>query len=506
METEYIRGKHQERNGALSARAPAKFDKRGNDVWAERSGRVYQPSGMEGGAKDYSSPVTGNGMGNLSRLVGGRRKRGGVKARYGRNATEEEQALQTEESEHQQARMLAGLSPTEPGLSLNEMRDRQHELQQAEYDKSHPIMGIFNKLGKAVPGFARGLAKYAGDAGAVSKPFAMGLTGLANYLEKNASARARHFGEPGGSGKGGSHCIGSAKPFRMMVGGSEFSINPLEAQQIVAMDYRGGKHPYLTKTGRERKHIKGSGIMDALSKYAGKIGHELADPDSDLRGKYVSQAANLAAQAAPLLNAYKPGLGDTVRTGAQGVNTANRAASAAQHLLPGTGYTDFNRGVREAQAVAPDVMNEYNQFNRARTAFPRPNLQANRRPAMGRDGLGRALAPVNREPEARRQLRAPVVREPLQMSDFTNRYDTRRVPRPRAQLQLGDREPLLAIEDAPRRGNYYADLDRFDGMTGLGKGKARKPNARAAIVRKLMAERGLSMIEASKAVKAEGLY
>jgi len=475
---------------------------------------------MEGGAKDYSSPVTGNGMGNLSRLVGGRRKRG--KGRM----SEKEQERQEEEAEHQKARMLVGLPPKEPGLSLNEMRDRQHELQQAEYDKSHPIMGVFNKLGKAVPGFARGLAKYAGDAGAVSKPFAMGLTGLADYLEKNASARARHFGEPGGSGKGGSHCVGSAKPLRMMVGGSEFSINPLEAQQLVAMDYRGGKHPYLTKTGRERKHVKGSGIMDAVKKYAGKLGHELADPDSYLRGRYLPQAASLAEQAAPLLNAYQPGLGDTVRSGARGANTANRALAAAQHVLPGTGYTDFNRGVREGQAVLPAVMDEYNQFNRARNAFPRPNLQA-RRPAMGRDGLGRALVPVNREPEARRQLREPVVRQPLQMSDFTNRYDTRRAPRPSSQLQLGDRERPLALMDAPRsssrraplqledserplaikdRYHPYPDLDKFDGMTGLGKGKTRKPNARAAIVRKLMAERGLSMIEASKAVKAEGLY
>jgi hypothetical protein len=34
----------------------------------------------------------------------------------------------------------------------------------------------------------------------------------------------------------------------------------------------------------------------------------------------------------------------------------------------------------------------------------------------------------------------------------------------------------------------------------------KKPNKRAEIVKKVMKERGISMINASKAVKAEGLY
>jgi hypothetical protein len=41
------------------------------------------------------------------------------------------------------------------------------------------------------------------------------------------------------------------------------------------------------------------------------------------------------------------------------------------------------------------------------------------------------------------------------------------------------------------------------GSTGAGKGGRA---ARAAIVKKVMAERGVKMIEASKIVKAEGLY
>ena len=78
METEYIRGKIQERAGALTARAPAYFDSRGNDVWAARSGRVFQSDSipdMAGGEGGYSSPVTGNGMGDINRLVGGRSRK-----------------------------------------------------------------------------------------------------------------------------------------------------------------------------------------------------------------------------------------------------------------------------------------------------------------------------------------------------------------------------------------------------------------------------------------------
>jgi len=81
METEYIRGKIQERAGALTERPAARFELRGNDVWAARSGRVYQPDSMPdsdsmvGGEGGYSSPVTGNGMGDINRLVGGRKRR-----------------------------------------------------------------------------------------------------------------------------------------------------------------------------------------------------------------------------------------------------------------------------------------------------------------------------------------------------------------------------------------------------------------------------------------------
>jgi hypothetical protein len=68
MYSEYLRGKMEERNHSSGT-----FTKRGNDVWAERSGRTFFSDGSElkGGAMDYASPVAGSGMGNLSRLTGG---------------------------------------------------------------------------------------------------------------------------------------------------------------------------------------------------------------------------------------------------------------------------------------------------------------------------------------------------------------------------------------------------------------------------------------------------
>ena len=71
--TEYLRGQIEERSGVLVERPRATFTERGNDVWARRSGRTYL-GGAYGGASSPISPVAGSGMGNLSRLVGGKKK------------------------------------------------------------------------------------------------------------------------------------------------------------------------------------------------------------------------------------------------------------------------------------------------------------------------------------------------------------------------------------------------------------------------------------------------
>ena len=69
--SEYLRGKLEVRNHSAG-----KFTARGNDVWAERSGRTYHADGSEltGSGVDYASPVAGFGMGKLSALTGGAAK------------------------------------------------------------------------------------------------------------------------------------------------------------------------------------------------------------------------------------------------------------------------------------------------------------------------------------------------------------------------------------------------------------------------------------------------
>jgi hypothetical protein len=69
--SEYLRGKLEVRNHSAG-----RFTARGNDVWAERSGRTYHGTGdnLTGGGVDYASPVAGFGMGKLSAITGGAAK------------------------------------------------------------------------------------------------------------------------------------------------------------------------------------------------------------------------------------------------------------------------------------------------------------------------------------------------------------------------------------------------------------------------------------------------
>jgi len=543
METEYIRGKVQERNGALTRRPSARFDARGNDVWAARSGREYLPdsAGMSGGAADYSSPVTGNGMGNLARLVGGRRRRGGaglppnkkkqeILARQRRElaamSPEERQAM-AEKNKAEMADLVArqNESALAKEKEIADSRYNARQQRQSDYEKSHPFMGFLNKLGRAVPSAARGVASVASALVPGARLPAMGLTALANQMEKDSS-RARRPNEM----SGGAHVR-----YSRMVGGSELSLSPFEAQHLMMMDYRGGKHPYLTKTGRERRHIKGSGVWDWVK----KVGNEFTNPESVLRGKYIPQAAEGLSKAAELgeqVANFVPGpYGEAARRAAaavktaskvaKGVSAANKGIAAAQYAARGDYSKALSTG-KEAAEGLKGAYDDYNAYRAANARFPRPNLPTGpRRPQAERDGVGRPLAVGNTR-------REPAGRDLLRLED-----------RKPAGLTIKDREPLLMLEDRPKVPKFtrsygaapYKDLQRLENRnlgsledTGAGRRRrggavpvlrdlelmtpsprnvgGRKPNARAAIVRQVMDEQGLSMIEASKYVKAHNLY
>jgi hypothetical protein len=68
--SEYLRGKLEVREHKSGS-----FTKRGNDVWAERSGRTYFSDGSElqGSGLDYAGPV--EGFGKLSNLTSGGAKK-----------------------------------------------------------------------------------------------------------------------------------------------------------------------------------------------------------------------------------------------------------------------------------------------------------------------------------------------------------------------------------------------------------------------------------------------
>ena len=129
-ETEYLRGKLQERTAdKLHQHAPARFDTSGPSLWAARSGRTYYDAeSPEAEAMDYSSPVTGNGkltithgsgMGNLSRVVGGKKRGSGLRHRT--------QRLPEPHPAHGGNRMVGGASDDyETNLLLRATGGRSH--------------------------------------------------------------------------------------------------------------------------------------------------------------------------------------------------------------------------------------------------------------------------------------------------------------------------------------------------------------------------------------------
>ena len=56
------------------------------------------------------------------------------------------------------------------------------------------------------------------------------------------------------------------------------------------------------------------------------------------------------------------------------------------------------------------------------------------------------------------------------------------------------------------KGRKLVPVAQMQGVKGAGGSGGKKPNIRAEIVRKVMKEKGCSMIEASKFVKANNLY
>ena len=392
METEYIRGKFEERNGAISARPPARFTPRGNDVWAHRSGRVYQAP-VEGGRMDYSSPVTGNGvmekgMGKLSNLVGARKPR----------------------------------------------------------SRSSSCEGGMSAIPKAPPG----------SAPATGNPFAKrgGMSAIPKAPPGSAPATGNPFAKRG-SGAGGE---------------VEHMMSPAEAKLLTMMDFRGGRHPYLTRGGAVRRHLKGTGIWDDIKSLASKTANEFTNPDSLLRGTYAKTAADIA------------------------------------EMIPDERAQAFARSARNLQR------GEYADLaNTALSAYDNAQKPGKRRTAG--EQLGEVARGLKGQPKPRFMSDMPHVPE---LEDKRRTYNfTTDFRNPRKPILPGrTRNMPLMIEDAPPA-RAMPTTKRADALRAkfaaqdLAKAQRRSVGGarsqRGAMVAKVMRERGVSLPEASRIVKAEGL-
>jgi hypothetical protein len=195
-----------------------------------------------------------------------------------------------------------------------------------------------------------------------------------------------------------------------------------------------------------------------------KVAHEFKDPNSVLRGKVIPIGAKVASYAQPFVDAAVPGLGTAINTGFKAANYANEGAKAL-------GYGGKRRG--------------------------RPRKGGRNHPASE---VARATTMVEHTKKGRNRNNGV----PLLSGNVDGVWS--------GGSMLDQPMPVvgtnISLSDAPNMSGK--------GMTGAyeGQGKRRRAPAgandgrrkRAEIVKRVMNEKGLSMINASKYVKEHGLY
>jgi len=183
---------------------------------------------------------------------------------------------------------------------------------------------------------------------------------------------------------------------------------------------------------------------------APKVAHEFTDPNSVLRDKVIPIGAQVAQYAQPFVDMAVPGLGTAVNTGFKAANYANKGAkmvglgSESQRAKAMLGMTKKGR----SRNNGPRLLSGNVNGNVSGGAYGRSRMVG--------AGVG-----------------AGMLEEPM--------------PQPGTNLNLSGGSDTGAYEG--------------QGMCG-GRGRS----ARASLVKKVMAEKGMKMIEASKYVKAHGLY
>lgn len=406
METEYIRGKQEERNGALSARPPARFTPRGNDVWAHRSGRVYQAP-VEGGAVDFSSPVTGNGehgMGKLSNLVGSARRKHRSRS-----------------------------SSCEGGAEV--ARNKQYDDGDMDAPRGQPASS-----GMKYPSGQR-------------------------VLPEGSFAK----------------------------GGAEHMMSPMDAKRLTMMDYRGGRHPYLTRGGAVRKHLKGTGIWDSIKSLAKKTANEFTNPDSLLRGTYAKTAADLAE----LIPDERAQAFAKAARNLQKGEYADLAKTAGEAYLRGQKASDRSKTGKTLGEIARGLKGQ-----------PKPKFMSDMPSMMELEDKPRTYNFTNDFRGRKPILPGRTRNMPLMLEDMPRPSRSRNMPLMLEDATDADLRDMKFQRSANKlsktlgREVKYADK-RYEVGDGRPVGGAR--SKRGAMVAKIMRERGVSLPEASRIVKAEGL-
>lgn len=261
-----------------------------------------------------------------------------------------------------------------------------------------------------------------------------------------------------------------------------------------------------------------------LAQGVGKLGNEFTDKDSLLRGQYLGQAADGVSKAAPIIDILAEqmglgkGVGKTMADVLKGAQEVNKAASSVglgrptnrdAQVMRGWGkggrvYTSpygkpYDRPVKGGQKGALDYVSEFVPESRegikaAKTYAPllkallkgeAPQYSAQIDQGAKMLGLGKkkgkkggfidfgalgrdienAFRPVGEAFTSAPQLIASQIGQPIQMGPYMKQS--------------------------------HDEIRKVGG---------RKPSARNEVVKRVMAERGCSLPEASSIVKREGLY
>jgi hypothetical protein len=201
--------------------------------------------------------------------------------------------------------------------------------------------------------------------------------------------------------------------------------------------------------------------------YLGKVGNEFTNNESLLRAQYLGQAADGVSKAAPILDilgeqmGLGKGVGKTIAEVLKGAQEVNKAAKSV-------GY-----GKRGGKKGALDYVSEF--------------------------------VPESRDAISQAKGYAPLLKMLLkgQAPQYSSQIDQGAEMLGLGRKVGGMRRPTIeetrTYESDPRKQVVY-DFREKKTMGG------RKPSARNEVVKRVMAERGCSLPQASSIVKREGLY